>query len=106
MSELSQVYVKDPNIVARKIAGETVLVPIRQNTGDLQCIYNLNGVAGRVWELIDAQRTLEDIVSIIIEEYEVDYTQAIEDTLGFTTQLNETGLIKTNIAVLGGEPSY
>ena len=31
----TQVYLKDLSIVARQIAGEMILVPIRQNVGDL-----------------------------------------------------------------------
>jgi hypothetical protein len=96
---MSVIYVKNPNIVARKIANEMVLVPIRQKTGDLQCIYNLNDVAGRIWELIDDKQTLEDIAGIIVEEYEVEYNRAVEDTVGFTMQLEETGLIKANTSV-------
>lgn len=105
MSDISRVYIKEPSIVARKIAGELVLVPIRQNTGDLQCIYNLNEVAARIWELIDAQRSLEDIVSVIVEEYEVDHAQASNDVEVLAVQLKEMGLITTSMTIPGGKLS-
>ena len=48
-----QVYRKDPSIVARQIAGEMILVPIRQNVGDLESIYLLNETALFAWQLLD-----------------------------------------------------
>ena len=50
MHDLMKSFVKDPNIVSRKIAGEVILVPIRKNVGDLESIYTLNEVAARIWE--------------------------------------------------------
>jgi hypothetical protein len=102
MGNGTRIYAKDSNVVARKIAGEMVLVPIRHRTGDLQFIYNLNEVAGRIWELIDGQRTLEDITKIIVEEYDVEYAQATEDIRGFTAKLKEPGFIKDNTPVPDG----
>ena len=34
----------------RVIAGETILVPLRQNLGDLESIYTLNGVGTFIWQ--------------------------------------------------------
>ena len=49
---LERCFKKDPNMVSRKIADEVILVPIRQNVGDLESIYTLNEVATRIWELM------------------------------------------------------
>jgi len=48
-------YEKEANMVAREIAGETILVPIRQSAADLQCMYSLNAMGSRIWELIDGE---------------------------------------------------
>ena len=44
-------YQKDASIVSREIAGEVILVPIRQNMGDMESIFTLNETASRIWEL-------------------------------------------------------
>jgi len=40
-TDMKSRYEKDSMMVARKIDNELILVPIRQNVGDLQCIYTL-----------------------------------------------------------------
>ena len=89
MDELTKFFVKDPNIVSRKIAGEVILVPIRQNVGDLESIYTLNEVAARIWELIDGKRQPEDIKKVIVEEYEIEEEEAEKDLLELLSQLKE-----------------
>ena len=66
MSDINKTYTKDPNIVARKIAGEMVLVPIKHNVGDLACIYNLNEVGARIWELLNGGTTADYIRDRIV----------------------------------------
>lgn len=66
-----KVYKKNDSFVFRKIADEYILVPIRQNVGDLESIYTLNEVAARIWELIDGKMKVEGIKEKLIEEFEV-----------------------------------
>ena len=87
MISLDQIYEKDPSMVSREIAGEAILVPIRQNVGDLESIYTLNETAARAWELIDGQKTLSDIRDVIVEEFEVDKRQAQEDLIELMSDL-------------------
>jgi hypothetical protein len=61
MDYLERCYEKDPSIVHRNIAGETILVPIRSHVADLESIYTLDEVAARIWELIDGQRKVGEI---------------------------------------------
>ena len=72
MPTFGEHYAKSPSIVYREIAGESILVPIRNNVGDLESIYTLNETASRVWELIDGDRSLGEIRDAIVDEYEVE----------------------------------
>jgi hypothetical protein len=90
---MSKVYTKNPDIVNRKIAGEIVLVPIRHNIGDLACIYNLNEVGSRIWELINGGISVGQIRDKIVAEYEVTPAQAEVDITEFLDQLEQAGAI-------------
>ena len=81
MNQLELCYQKDPEIVSREIAGEMILVPIRQNVGDLNCVYTLNETASRAWSLFDGQHTVKEIQDVIVTEFEVDETQARQDLI-------------------------
>ena len=87
------IYQKDPNIVARQIAGEMILVPIRQNVGDLESIYLLNETALFAWQLIDGTQTLAEIRDQIVQSFEVDEVQAGEDLHELITHLEQVGAV-------------
>ena len=94
MNYLNRCYQKDPDMVSRKIAGEYILVPIRNNVGDLESIYTLNEVAARIWELIDGKRKLSEIKDKIVEEFEVTPEEAEKDLSELLQKLEKIEGIK------------
>ncbi len=74
-------------MVSRKIADESILVPIRQNAGDLDSIYTLNDTAAYIWGLIDGQTKAGDIKEKLILEFEVTSDEAEIDLIGHLQQL-------------------
>lgn len=93
MSFVDEVYKKSDSIVSRKIADEFLLVPIKQNVGDLESIYTLNEVATRVWELIDGKKKIREIKDKIVEEFEVTPQEAEKDLTNLFKQLLAVGAI-------------
>jgi len=91
---LERCYQKNPDIVFRKVADEYILVPIRQNVGDLESIYTLNEVAARIWELIDGKRKIKEIKDKIIEEFEVTPEEAEKDLTELLQKLEKIEGIK------------
>jgi hypothetical protein len=89
MKTLDQVYQRNQNFVFRKIDDETILVPIKDNVGDMGSIYNLNEVAAFVWEHLDGARTLSDIKNMMTLEFEVSHLDAENDLQEFVHQLEE-----------------
>jgi hypothetical protein len=93
MVELDSTYQKDPSMVHRNILGESILVPIRQNVGDLDSIYSLNETASFAWEMIDGKHTLLEICDAITREFEVEQDQAQQDLFELVAQLQEIGAV-------------
>jgi hypothetical protein len=89
MNFLDKVYSKSDSIVSRKIADEFILVPIRQNVGDLESIYTLNETAARIWELIDGKNKVRKIKERIVEEFEVTPEEAEKDLIEHLQQLEK-----------------
>jgi hypothetical protein len=90
---LHAIYQHDPSIVSRLIAGETILVPIRKNVGDLESIYTLNESGARVWTLIDGQRTLAEVIQQIVAEFDIDEVQAADDIIELIENLIGVGAL-------------
>ena len=94
MSLLDKVYKKSDSIVFRKIADEFILVPIRQNVGDLESISTLNEVATRIWELIDGKKKVKEINDVILDEYEVTSKKLETDITKYIKELEKIGAIQ------------
>ena len=73
------VYAPSPDLVIRKVGDEAILVPIRNQVGDLDSVFTLNEVALRVWKLLDGQRDAAGIAEIIAGEFEVEPAVATAD---------------------------
>jgi len=86
-------YKQSKSMVGRKIADELILVPTKQNIADLQCIYTLNEIGGRIWELIDGSMSIKEIVTVLTQEYKVEARQAEADIKEFLNQLEQIGAV-------------
>ena len=91
---LEERFKKSEQFVSRLIAGEAVLVPMRQNVGDLDCIYSLNETAASAWELLDGNRPLRDVLASLLGEYEIGEEKATQDLLGLVDQLLGIGALE------------
>ena len=79
--------------MSRLIAGETLVVPVRGGVGDLASIYTFNATGTTIWAALDQPKALEELVSLIEEEYEVSGSDARADVLRFLEEMRVTGLI-------------
>lgn len=93
MNMLTRCYAKDIHLVTRCIAGETIIVPVRSNVGDLNSIYTLNEAGTMIWELIDGKNSAVQIIEAISRDYEVGPEEASKDIVFFLESLEEAGLI-------------
>ena len=89
-------YERDPNVVAREIAGERILVPIRTQSADMAAIYVLNETGSRIWELLDGQHSIPEIQNILVREYDVTLDVAGADLVEMVGQLQDLGMLRAS----------
>jgi len=94
MQQIDRIFRKNENFVFRQIDDETILVPIKNNVGDMGSIYNLNEVGAYVWEYLDGEKTLFDIKNLVAGEFEVSLEDAECDLLEFVNQLEKIEAIQ------------
>ncbi len=80
-------YRRNDNFVFRHIEDETILVPIKDNVGDMGSIYSLNEIGAFIWEHLDGDRRLNAIMELILDEYDVSVNQAELDVNEFIVDL-------------------
>ncbi|MBI5210015.1 MAG: PqqD family protein [Elusimicrobia bacterium] len=80
-------YRKSPGLIAKAVAGETILVPVRRRVGGMDRIFTLNGPGAFIWRQIERDATVEAVVRLVRAEYDVDEETAREDVVGLIKDL-------------------
>ena len=86
--EIGTVLTKNPEAAYRIYDGQaTVVLPGRSE------INVLNEIGSLIWERIDGQRTVGQILQAVLEAYEIDSDRARGDMLGFLSSLQDHGMV-------------
>jgi len=88
------VYRKTTDIVTRKIAGETLLVPVRGELADLQKVFVLQGIGEFIWQKIDGEQNQTSLSQDVLEMFDVERDTAETDLREFLHELVSAGLIE------------
>ena len=75
------------SVVTRRIADETILVPVTGDVADLDAVYTLNEVGSFIWQLIDGERSAHAIAEAVSAEYDVSPEVASSDVAEFLDRL-------------------
>lgn len=78
----------------REIAGETVLVPMGSASQKLNGMIRLTESAAFIWKQVDTAADLEEIITRVQDEYEVDEDTARCDIYGFLRELYVRGIVQ------------
>ena len=77
----------------RTILDEIVAVPLGSSSESFNGILSLNPVGQVLFELLAQERTEEELVRALTEEYEVDAQTAQSDVQEFLASLRQGGLL-------------
>jgi hypothetical protein len=69
-------------------------MPLYKTSDEINCIYTLNDVAARIWELIDGRRNLTQIKKKLLEEFEASEKEMDKELNKFLEDLQEIKAIK------------
>jgi hypothetical protein len=81
------VFASDEQVSSR-VADEEVILNLENGT-----YYGLDPVGARVWDLIQEPTSVKDLVDRLLEEYEVDRDQCLEDVLALLQDMHDEGLV-------------
>jgi phage-related protein len=90
-------YRQEANVVARRVGGETLLVPTRAKTVDAASraaqLYVLNETGERMWQWLADPNTTADLARKLMREFEVTEQAALDDAETFVRSLEAAGLV-------------
>ena len=82
------------HLVMRNIAGEIVLVPTGPLTQYFNGMISMNSVSGFIWQHLEECDTPEDMLKLVLEEYDVSEEVARKDVFEFLANLKKAGMIE------------
>lgn len=94
-----ETFIRSRSVVARVVAGETLIVPIRARVGDLASIYSFNSTGSLIWKLLEAPKTLSELAAAVAQQYEIEYGQAERDVTEFIKEMKAVGLVEVPAAL-------
>lgn len=81
-------YAPSEEIVAREIEGELIIVPLVSGIGDMEDeLFTLNETGRAIWDRLDGQRRLKDVVDELVQEFDADEGEIEEDVIGLLEEL-------------------
>ena len=80
---------KNPDMVTRKIEGETILVPIFRTSEEINYIYTLNKSASRIWDMLDTKNSIQDIKRKTLKEFDATPKAVEKELNGLLKDLKE-----------------
>ena len=91
---LSGKYVNKEGVARREIAGESFLIPVCGTPVDMENIFVLNPLAEFIWQRLDGEHTLEEIVAEVVAEFDVSPERAAADAGEFMQNLLQNRLVE------------
>jgi len=91
---LNEVFAPSEDVVARKIEGETIIIPLVAGIGDLEDeLYTLNETGQAIWEKLDGGKSIQTIVNELSTEYGAPAEVIQEDVVGIIKELARRRII-------------
>jgi hypothetical protein len=86
--QLDGVLRRSPNVIDKRLDDTVVLVDIGTNR-----IFELNETAARVWELVGQGLDRVGILRRLVEEFDVEEGQAVDEVHNVLTRFKNEGLL-------------
>ncbi len=90
-------YARSQTIVARRVAGELILVPVDARSSDVVAkaadLYALNDTGAELWDALDEPRSAPELARILMSDFAIAHAQATKDVEAFLTDMLQIGAI-------------
>lgn len=84
----------EKEFVLREIAGDYIIIPTGSTVLEFNGLITVNEVGVTLWKMLQEEVTMEQLVSGVLAEYEVEESVAREDIQAFLDTLDKGGILK------------
>jgi DNA-binding CsgD family transcriptional regulator len=83
----------NPNVIHRNVAGEDMLVPTGENALEHNGLFVLTPTGAEMWDYLAEGKSLDELVAIMSEDYDVDEDVIRNDAENLIQKLRALDLI-------------
>ncbi len=80
--------------ILRTVAGQNVVVPVGNNAMNFNAAITLNDSAAFLWKQLESEKTEQELLTALTDEYEIDQATAKGDISVFLNVLKEHGILE------------
>ena len=84
----------NPNVIHRNVAGEDMLIPVNETAQNHNGLFVLTSTGAEIWEMLVEEKTVDEIVAAISQEYGVDEETVRTDVDALIAKLLKMGLLE------------
>lgn len=84
----------EKDFILREIAGDYIIIPTGKTVLEFNGLITVNEVGVSIWNMLQEDVTLEEIVQGILDEYDVEESVAKEDVEEFLSTLVDGGILE------------
>ena len=86
-------YRPSPGFVTREIAGEILLVPVGEQTRNLNGMVTFTETGAFLWKHLNGERDAEDLAGLLADECGENMETVLPDVVEFLNRAVEKGLV-------------
>lgn len=80
-------------MILREVAGEIIAIPVGKTALNFNGMICLNEVSAEIWKGLQEEKSKEEILNSILQEFDVSMEEASTDLEDFLHQLKENDLL-------------
>lgn len=86
--------IRNQNFIKRKLGSQYVIVAVGEAAKRFHGMISVNGSGSLIWDCLEKECGVEDLVAAMTEAYEIDADTARADITDFLTNLKEVGAVE------------
>jgi len=90
-----QLYIKKAGFVEKTIGTDLVIVPLVGAVAQMEKVFSLNELGTFIYNLLNKPRSFEEILELILNEFDIDEQTANNDLEHFLIKAVESSIVQT-----------
>ena len=81
-------YTRNSRTISGRLHDELVMMDLERGK-----YFSLNPVATRIWDLLEKEKTLDELCAMLTEEYDVESNQCMDEVRELLEEMEKLGLV-------------